>query len=370
MTRRNVISLWLLIGLITLAARATEFPEREQLQKDGWTIGFAPNDRPLAEALAKHIGDFEKRFAAIESTELSLGPAELEARATELASQTAGWCALPKREADFEREFQQVALRVREIRTQVRRALLVRAIEIWRPDEIAVRFATNDGVPGVRWNATEKRLALDAHINLQSNFANDQISARVIAPSAVMLQIGDQKNQKSVVAALVASFNLWVDVFESPGADPGPTTMRIAAGTGIGRAVAAAVAPDTSSRWIAAGLSSWVWRELVFTTLQPERANRYAPVVPVLAVPAAGEELLNLEQWPADDETDHVKRAFQVFLNIAEHHGKDAIPQVMTQFWKLPTDQRTTAALKEVYRTLWDEPLEARAPWRSLGPVP
>jgi len=366
----GVIATWAVLGLTALSVGATDFPVREELKQDGWTIGFAPDDRALAEALANHIGDFEERYVAIESAKPDFGPADLELRAAELAAHAAAWCALPGKEPEFEQVFQQAASRARDTRTQVRAALLVRAIEIVRTDEIAARFATNEGNPGVRWIESEKRLVLDAHINLQSNFVNGEIAVSVIAPAAVMLQIEVEAEPQEIVDALVANFDRWAGVFESSGADPVPTTIRVASNAGIGRIVAPEITSDLSSRWIIAGLSHWVWRELVFTTLRPEGANRYATMVPLLLVPTAKAEPLNLEQWPTENEDFHVDRGFQVFLNIAEHHGKEAIPQLMAQFWKLPSEQRTTAGLKGAYGTLWNEPLEARAPWRSLGHVP
>lgn len=370
MTIRRTSALLLFFGLAAMPLRATEPATREQLERDGWKIGFAPPDRELAKALAQHIEVFEARLIDIEATQPAFGRTQLEEQATELAAKAVEYAALPERKADFEREFHKATKRITRIENDMRAAFFPRAIDLWRQDQLQERLETGEPLPGVNWPAGHERLAMHFSYLVSASFREGVISVSLTKPEAVTLGVPEGSDDSALPDELAEQTDAWISQLAGPYASLQPSFVRMAANLAIAKVVGSEIAADPNSQWIVAGLSSWAWRELVLGTVKPEGANRYATPVPLLQVPSAHSELLNLEQWPADDEAGHVERALQLFINIAEHHGKDAIPALMAEFWKLPPEQRTTTGLKEVYQQLWSEPLEARAPWRSLSPVP
>lgn len=346
---------------------AEDLPAREKLEQGGWTIGFSPADRPIAEGLASHLADFEKRFVAIETTKFELGPAEVEARAAELALAFAKFCGLPGREEDFQREIERSLPHIRELQAKMRAAFLVRSIEIWRAAEVRERNRTAEKLPGLVWDEKTGKAQRRARFNWTLNAHDYSIATNVSVVPATMLVLEKTEGVRPAVEALVKDFENWSEsvrvFYRDGGAEVIRRTMSVVASNLLRSECAAAV----SNTWICAGVGGWAWREWVVTILPAKSVDRYALRVAQLPVPILGGKPINLETWPRDREDDAWNMARQVFCNIAERHGAESVSRLMGEFWNLPKADRTSANLKRVYWQLVHEPLEERAPWRSLG---
>ncbi|HEX2854277.1 MAG TPA: hypothetical protein VHO24_13660 [Opitutaceae bacterium] len=358
------------VALALLAGRpaqAVDFPLREKLERDGWTIGFSPADRPVAEALAAHLMDFEKRFAAMADAKLELGPAEVEARTAEIALALAKSCGLPGREADFQREIGRSLPQIRGLQAKILATFLLRSIEIWREGEVRDRIKAGEKIPGLIWDEKTGKAHRRARFNWTLNAQDYSITTNVAAPPATMLILDETRAIRPAVDVLQKDFASWVDGLRGFYADSSADAVRRSMAVATSNLLHTECSPGISTMWICAGMGGWAWREWVVTALPRKSVDRYALRVAQLPVPSLGGKPINLEAWPRDREDDSWNMARQVFCNIAERHGAETVSRLMGEFWNRPKAERNTASLKRVYAELLHEPLEGRAPWRSLG---
>jgi hypothetical protein len=337
------------------------------MERAGWTIGFAAADRELAERVAKQINHFERRVGQLEAQILGFGPAEIEAQSAGIAADLARWCALPEREAEFESEIARLLPQLRAFRSELKRVIAVRALEIWRVEEVRERLQAGGELPGLTWNDAERRAKQQAHFHAVLNPPDYVITAKTNIPPAMMLPLINTANVRAGAHELMKAFDSWVDVLQHVQRELDAIMVRTGLSAVAGNVIFRECSNDSSTRWIAEGLGRWAWRETAFTRVPPKEVERYALFAAQLPVGRAGQPWLRLDQWPEAQHDDAAMMARQVFCNIEERHGSEAIPRLMAEFWQLPQQERTTAALKTIYRRLMNEPLEGRAPWRSLG---
>lgn len=349
------------------AAHAGEFPAREKLERNGWTIAFSAADRPIAEGLVAQLTEFEKRFAAISDAKLELGPFEVEARSEEIALALAKLNGLPGREADFRREIGRSMPRIRELQLKILEAFLVRSIEIWRTTEVRDRIKAGEKLAGLTWDEKTGKAQRRARFNWTLNAQDYSIVTDATVPAAAMLILDETQEIPAAVGVLVKDFASWSDGLRAFYLDSSADAVRRSMAVVTSNLLRTECSPGTSTIWICAGMGGWAWREWVIAALPAKTVDRYALRVAQLPVPSLGGKAFNLEVWPRDREDDSWNMARQVFCNIAERHGPETVSRVMSEFWNLPKAERTTVGLKWVYLQLLKEPLEGRAPWRSLG---
>jgi hypothetical protein len=348
---------------------AAEYPAREYIEAKGWTIGFAPGDRAVATGVAAQVDVFEKKLVAIEAIKAELSVAELERRTGELAKLAAAIGKLPTRDDDFRRELERVIVRVKELNGELRAALFRRKIELWQTAEVHERLAAGEQLAGFKWDEKEKRPAMQINFNWQFAAGDYRVTKILEMPPAIFLRMEGKGDTKAQVAAAVKNFDDRAMMARDLDREMSALAVRTALPMAIETVLKKECVDEPSSVWIRAGLTGWIWRELVVRSVPAKAAGRYAVLVAQLPVPRPGMPTVNLEVWPEKDGGDFVLMARQVFINIAESDGAEALERLLTAFWQLPQEQRTTANLRRVYREQMKTGIEARAPLRSLGAV-
>lgn len=345
----------------TLAAKS--------LERGGWTIEFSPDDRLAAEALAERVEYLKKRYVEATGMSIALGPEEFEKRRAELAAKLAQLCGFPERTREIEEEFARLSPALQELRSSIHAAFFPRAVAIWRPDEVRQRLAAGESIPGFVWDEAGGGAKLELLFNWEIS-KDYGVSKTISAPAAIVLR-QEEPVKSASVTELLKNFDQWMEMgIETAAAAPGQA-LRTGVAIGLRKMVGADWENHAADRWIREGLIGWAWRETVVQAVPWKRAPRYAVVIPQLLVPVGTDRdaRLRLEEWPEKDDGERGLYAIQVFCSIAERHGADAVPRLLTEFWKLAPPERTTQSLKQIYRERMSESLEMRAPWRSLGPA-
>ncbi|MBC7367042.1 MAG: hypothetical protein H7343_09570 [Undibacterium sp.] len=346
---------------------AAEYPAREYIAAKGWTVGFAPGDRAVATGVVAHLDVFEKKLVAIEAIKSELSVAELERRTGELAKLAAAIGRLPAREDDFRRELERVIVRIKELNGALREALFMRKIELWQTAEVRERLGAGEQLAGFKWDAKEQRPAMQINFNAQFEASDYRVTKTLEMPPAISLRLDGKGDTKAQMAAAVKSFDVWAKIARDMDGGMGALAVRMALPMAFETVLKKECVDEASSRWIRAGLTGWLWRELVVRSVPAKAAGKYAVLVAQLPVPRPGMKPVNLEVWPEKDQGDFPLLARQVFINIAESDGAESLERLLTAFWELPREQRTTANLRRLYREQMKTGIEARAPLRSLG---
>lgn len=360
------------LGFACLAAAAltiaAELPQREKLERGGWTIEFSPDDRAAADGLAARMNYLEKRLVEARAANAVLGPEEFEARGAELAVKIAQLCALPARAREVEAEFAQLATALKEVRRAMHEVFFPRALAIWRPREVRQRLQDGERIAGFVLNPRDGNITLS--VKFSSDIAADyRVTTTGSLPAAITLKQEDDAVARTSVAELMKQIDDWIAQgrgYCAAGLDRGLVTgVKV----GLGRILGTELGSNQSDRWIKEGVMGWAWREAMLQTLPWKIATRYAAVVPQLPVPVGSRDgsQLRLQEWPEANDGDHSLFAIQVFCSVGERHGVDTVTRLLTEFWRRPIEERTTETLKEIYRDMMNEPLEIQAPWRSLG---
>lgn len=362
MSKCWLITLLLAVCVVESSLHAETLPPRQRLEREGWSIGYSPADETIAHRLAERLQGFEKIYTeSVAAHDRDL--AEFSARAGVLGATAASVSALPERAPEMRRVLEQLGPALRDASVATQRTFLLRSLEIWRIPEVARRLQAGETLTGFSWDDQTRRATLRLSVAWHPNRSDGRVVADFEVPSAVPLGLEGETDETQAVGALVKHFAQWADFAKSVDA----SVFSMFAPLKLREVVVGECAPAADSRWIAEGVASWAWREAVMTALPADRSDRYAIVVAQLPVRRAGQPLLRLEQWPEVDDAPHRAMACQLFCNIAEHHGADAVTRLLAEFWKLPAEQRTSASFRAVYHELFQEPLELRAPWRSLG---
>ncbi len=346
---------------------AESFPAREYLEAKGWTIGFAPGDRAVAEGLVSRTAAFEKRLGEIDAIKAELGAAELERRGGELAQKAAALSKLPAREADFRREMELATGAVKQLTVALRDVFYVHKIEIWRTTEVRQRLADGDKIEGFRWDEKAKRPSVDLRLNWQIRPDDYRLTTDIQMPPAIFVKLEDKGDVKAQVAAVGKDLEGWSEVVQQMQGQMTPLAVRLAMNMALGAVLKKECADEPASRWIREGLAGWLWREIVIQSVPTKVAGRYAVMIAQFPVARAGDKPINLEVWPEKEAGDFPLNATQVFVNIAEMDGAKALERLLEAFWQLPVEQRTSANLRRLYREQLKTGIEARAPQRSLG---
>jgi hypothetical protein len=349
--------------VLAAVAKAAELPPRETIAKDGWIIEFSPVDRPTAEKLADRVGRLEQARNAATALNLELGPAVLGVRSDELARRMTELCALPSRRADFQKELMQMAAGLAELEAELAQAAFPRAVAIWRKPELIQRLVAGEKIAGYSLDATANTVNFDfnPHWTVDKDYAvtehPEPIGALPLKKTEEVAATDDS------IAAMEKDFQ---------GACNGLGAMlalgmryQVFGGLeNVVRKVLEAQLPrDPSVKWISVGVARWAARQVMVQTTSPRVADRYT-ILHDRALqgvkPDAGP--VNLETWPAGQETRHYAAAVQVFRNIAEKHGNADVTRLLGEFWNLPPGQRTSTGFRQLYQRLFRERLEAEAP--------
>ncbi len=356
------------LAMLVLAARlvAVEWPVRERIENQGWTIGFTPADRTVAETVAKKIPDLEKRLTAINAVKTDFGAEAFAARAGELARKAAAAGAWPGGEADFRREFERAAAIVREVETALHAALDLHAIEIWRTMEVRERMKSGEPLPGFKWDAKENRPTVNFAFNWNVSAETFQLTKTIDMPPAIFLRL-EKLDDPAAEARAAKDLENWAAIVEQMSGSMQPLAVRMSGSVAIGRVFKAALANEPATTWVREGLTGYVWRDVVRHSVAAKSAGNYAVMVAQIPVAKTGDKPFDLEVWSEPETELYQILARQVFINIAETDGPAALAKVLGAFWQLPIEQRTSANLRRLYRAQMNTGIEARAPRRSLG---
>ncbi len=352
------------------AAHAAEQPAREYREVSGWSIGYAPDDSAAADAVAKQVEAFGQRLAQVEAIQHELGAEQVEARLDELAKKTAQICGLPAREADFRREYARAVTSAREWRNVVHQVVARKKIEIWRGDEIYRRLGAGETIEGFAWDAATKQASVNFRVNWVVSPDTYKLTTDIAMPAAYPLKLEGTTSAESQLPKLTKDLDNWANIITQVFGNTEPLAVRAALSVAMRKVLKTECPDNPASNWIDDGLIGWTWRELILQVVPRKAASKYTDVVAQLPVPKAGDAPYNLEVWPEHEQGAYPLIARQVFINIAESDGPDAMPHLLAAFWKLPVEKRTTAGLKTVYREQTKNALETRAPLRSLGKPP
>ena len=368
MTGRSRVGVVLVAALMGVRSPGAEaFPAREYLEAKGWTIGFAPGDRAVAEGLMPRTAVFEKRLGEIDAIKSELGVAELERRGGELAKSAATISRLPGREEDFLREMGRATGSVKELAGVLRDVLYMHKIEIWRTAEVRQRLAAGGKIEGFRWDEKAKRPTVDFSLNWQIIGDDYHLTKNIQMPRAIFLRLEGKGDVKAQVTALTKDLDAWSEVVQQLQGQMTPLAVRMSMPMALHAVLNKECVDEPASRWIREGLAGWLWREIVIQAVSAKAAGDYAVTIAQLPVARAGDKAINLESWPEKDAGDYPVRAAQVFVNIAEMDGMKALEKLLEAFWRLPVEERTSANLRRLYREQMKTGIEARAPQRSLG---
>lgn len=367
---KTKLTIGMAIIMLVLAGElaAAERPARERIEAQGWTIGFAPADRAVADGIAKKLPDFKKRMAAIAGAKMELNGEGLESRAGELAKKAATAGGLPEREADFQREFQRAAAAVRELDEALNAALFIPAIEVWRTGEVLERMRAGEKLPGFTWDAKENRPTVNFRFNWKISPEDFRVTKTIELPPAIYLRL-EKPADSTAVSAVLKDLEGWASVVQQTSGQARPLIVRLSGSVAIGRVFKSVIANEPATTWVREGLSGYVWREVVRKSVSAKAADGYAVLVAQLPVARTGDKPFNLEIWPEQNGEDHAMMARQVFLNIVDADGPEVLAKLLEAFWKLPLEERTSASFRRLYREQTKLGIEARAPRRSLGAV-
>ena len=215
MNGRNMVGVVLVVALMGVRSPGAEAsPAREYLEAKGWTIGFAPGDRAVAEGLMPRTAIFEKRLSEIDAIKAELGVAELERRGGELAKRAATISRLPAREEDFRREMGRATGSVKELADALHDVFRMRKIEIWRTAEVRQRLAAGGKIEGFRWDEKANRPSVDFSLNWQINGDDYHLTQNIRMPPAIFLQLEGKGDVKAQVTALTKDLDAWSGVVQ------------------------------------------------------------------------------------------------------------------------------------------------------------
>jgi hypothetical protein len=346
-----------------VAAKAAELPPRETIAKDGWVLEFSPVDRPTAEKLAGRVGQLEQARQAAAVLNLELNPAALEARSPELAQRMTELCALPARRADFQEELKHMAAGLAPLEAELAQAAFPRSVAIWRKPELIQRLAAGEKIAGYSYDATANTVNFDykPHWTVDKDYA---VTEHPEAIGALPLKKTEEvAATDDSIAAMEKDFQSWCKGMGAMLA-LGMRYQVFGSLENVVRKVLEAQLPrDPSVKWISVGAARWAARNVMVQITSPRVADRYTILYDRAlqgVKPDAGP--VDLEAWPAGQETQHYAAAVQVFRNIAEKQGDAAIPRLLGEFWRRPPGQRTSPGFRQLYQRLFRERLEAEAP--------
>ena len=349
--------------LATAATSAAELPPREMMAKDGWTIEFSPVDRPTAEKLAARAGELEHARSAAVGLNFELSPAALGTRSAELAQRLSDLCALPDRRADFQAEVARLAVGLGGLEGEIAAAVFPRSIAIWRKSELIQRLGAGEKIAGFSYHAAGNDVSFDfnPHWTMDKNHA--------VTEHPEPIGVLPVKQPEDVVVTDAAIATMMNDFQGLCGALGGTMTLGLRVQTfggietGVRKILETESTADPSAKWISVGVARWVARQALVQTTSPQVADRYTVLADrTLQAAMQKPDPIDLEAWPAAQESHHYAAANQIFRNIAEKHSLAAVTRLLAEFWKLPPAQRTSAEFRQLYRHLFQESLEAEVP--------